>query len=450
MMKKLFLLSFVLMFASAALFAGSIEGVSPANALKGQNAVITLDCEGTSFTTDAVVGVWLVKGSQLLSAGSFTVLSDTQVEAEFDLSENIDKGIWAVVVYSEGGVFILDEGFTVYDPDVNGDGLVDTVDFSLYAKHLLEVMPGYTLVPNLVEIPQADAEQQITDAGLVLGTVTEDYSDTVSVGLVMDQSPPAGQSVAIGSTVDFVVSLGEEVTAPDITWVYIDDPGVSGHEGFTGYMSKYETTNAQYCQYLNEALASGDIEVRANNIVYGTSGSYSGQIYFDTYAADSDSQITYSGGVFSVRTRDGYDMSSHPVVEVSWYGATAFAAYYGWRLPTEWEWQAAADYDGSYTYGCGTSIDHSKANYDWDNPLDFSNYPYTTPVGYYDEFGYGLCDMAGNVWEWTDSWYSTSQDYRVLRGGSWGFNVSNCAVSYRYGHDPYSTNYYDGFRVVRP
>ncbi|MCK5269595.1 MAG: SUMF1/EgtB/PvdO family nonheme iron enzyme, partial [Sedimentisphaerales bacterium] len=146
--------------------------------------------------------------------------------------------------------------------------------------------------------------------------------------------------------------------ADEIEWVFIDDdPGVSGHEGFNGDMSKYETTNAQYCEFLNAALDSGDVVVDGD-LVKGAVGSnpgadFVGEIYFDTYAADLDSQITYSGGAFSVRSRDGYDMSNHPVVEVSWYGATAFCNYYGYRLPTEWEWQAVADYDGSYTYGCG-------------------------------------------------------------------------------------------------
>ena len=71
-----------------------------------------------------------------------------------------------------------------------------------------------------------------------------------------------------------------------MVWVYINDPGVSGHEGFNGYMSKYETTNAQYCQYLNAALASGDIRV-SGNIVYGNSGEYNGQVYFHTYGYTS-------------------------------------------------------------------------------------------------------------------------------------------------------------------
>ncbi len=229
--------------------------------------------------------------------------------------------------------------------------------------------------------------------------------------------------------------------------VNIDDPN------FIEYMSKYETTNAQYCQFLNEALASGDITVGGDNIVYGASGSNSGagfvgEIYFETYAKDLDSQITYSEGVFSVRSRDGYDMSDHPVVEVSWYGATAFCNYYGFRLPTEWEWQAVAGFDGSYIYGCGTTIDHSKANYDYDNPLGLSSYPYTSPVDHYPSYGYGMNDMAGNVVEWTSSCYSDCSDgSRVVRGGGWTTTDYNCTVSYRGSTHPFSTGLGIGFRV---
>lgn len=239
-----------------------------------------------------------------------------------------------------------------------------------------------------------------------------------------------------------------------MTWVSIDDPGVPSHEAFVGEMAKYETTNAQYCQFLNEALASGDIYVSSNR-VYGSDGSNGGadfvdEIYFDTYEYTLYSQITFNGSTFSVRSRDGYDMSNHPVVMVSWYGATAFASYYGYRLPTEWEWQAVADYDGSYTYGCGTTIDFSKANY-WDsvsaNPLNLSSYPYTSPVDHFPSYGYGMNDMAGNVWEWTDSIYSSS--YRVIRGGGWRSFDQMCTVSYRINFYPYTTDYDIGFRVCR-
>ena len=69
------------------------------------------------------------------------------------------------------------------------------------------------------------------------------------------------------------------VTVQIITWVSINDPGVSGHESFNGEMSKYETTNAQYCQYLNAAKASNAITVSGSYVV-GDSGPYSGQNYY--------------------------------------------------------------------------------------------------------------------------------------------------------------------------
>jgi hypothetical protein len=238
-----------------------------------------------------------------------------------------------------------------------------------------------------------------------------------------------------------------------IMWVYINDPGVSGHEGFTGYMSKYETTNAQYCQFLNAALASGDIIVSDNDAI-GAFGSnsgedYAGEPYYDDYDLGGAGyttdgainggarRINYSSGVFSVDS--GFE--DHPVTYVSWYGATAFCNYYGYRLPTEWEWQAVADYDGSYVYGCGTSINNSIANHQGSIHPDG-----TTIVGAFGAYGYGMCDIAGNLWEWT---YSGGGE-RIIRGGAWYHNNDfYCTVSDRTDDNPYFSNHTIGFRVCR-
>lgn len=235
-----------------------------------------------------------------------------------------------------------------------------------------------------------------------------------------------------------------------IVWVFINDTGISGHEGFIGYMSKYETTNAQYCQFLNAAFATGDIVV-SGDYVNGASGTNSGadfitQAYYWLQGMGYNinganhggaARIHYSGGVF--RVDDGFE--NHPVTYVSWYGATAFCNYYGYRLPTEWEWQAVADYNGTYTYGCGMGINSSIVNF------AASIHPNgTTVVGTFGTYGYGMCDMAGNVWEWTST---VNGSGRTLRGGSWYHDSIYCDVSFRGSADRTTTDEQRGFRVCR-
>jgi len=229
-----------------------------------------------------------------------------------------------------------------------------------------------------------------------------------------------------------------------LVFVDVNDPG------FRGQMSRYEVTNAQYCDFLNAALASGDITMNDTDI-YGSSGSNSGEDYigqryyrcdgsgYTGYGATNGgaARIHYSAGAFAVDKGFG----DHPVTYVSWYGATAFADYYGYSLPTEDQWQAVADYDGTYTYGCGETIDPGIANYRYSEHPDG-----TMPVGSFGGYGYGMSDMAGNVWEWTSSSLGSN---RVFRGGSLGSVDSDCAVSIRGDGIPYA-NYYDiGFRVCR-
>jgi len=272
------------------------------------------------------------------------------------------------------------------------------------------------------------------------------------------------------------------VDIPAGTFQMGDHDGV-GYEGerpvhavtLNGFqMSKYETTNAQYAEYLNAAMAGGLIQV-VNGVVYASSDANLAEPYCWTYGSDSWSQIEYSQDRFTVRSRDGMAMSDHPMVCVSWYGAKAFCDYYGWRLPTEAEWEYAArgGYDDpyyQYPWGSNT-IDCTKANYYngssyYCNPLNLTDAPYTSPVGYYGPQGaYGLCDMSGNMWEWCQDWYDdsyysvspegnpTGPDAgwsRVLRGGSWLYVGSYCRVSSRFTGLPVSRGYnLYGFRVCR-
>jgi formylglycine-generating enzyme required for sulfatase activity len=231
-------------------------------------------------------------------------------------------------------------------------------------------------------------------------------------------------------------------------------------------MSKYETTNAQYAAYLNEALARGAVRV-VWGTVYASDDGTLAHPYFDTVSANSYSQIEYSQGRFSVRSRNGQSMADHPVVQVSWYGAKAFCDYYGCRLPTEAEWEYAARGGpdspyARYPWG-GNTLDCSKANCNtitYCNPVGLITYPYTSPVGYYGPQGaYGLCDMCGNVWEFCADWYSATYysfspaanpsgpfagKMRVVRGGSW--DEGEYRVSW---HTPTGRTWDGGFRVCR-
>jgi formylglycine-generating enzyme required for sulfatase activity len=138
---------------------------------------------------------------------------------------------------------------------------------------------------------------------------------------------------------------------------------------------------------------------------------------------------------------------NHPVVQVSWDDAQAFCEWAGLALPTEEQWEKAARGTDGRIWPWGNEPPTAgHCNFNW-------NVGDTTPVGQYSPQGdspFGCVDMAGNVWEWTTSWYDPTQSGRVLRGGSWDLNLRLARVSFRFNFTPDLANLNFGFRPVAP
>jgi formylglycine-generating enzyme required for sulfatase activity len=270
-------------------------------------------------------------------------------------------------------------------------------------------------------------------------------------------------------------------------------------------IDRFEVTNDSMMTVMQWAYDQGIVEATASTVVTSEGA---GEELLDLDGMDGSIpkiHLQFLDGVFTVTP--GYE--DHPCTGVTWYGAQAYCNYLsdieglercidfldwscdfekeGYRLPTEAEWEKAArgGLTGHYypweSLGGSASqhIDRSKANYTNSTYFADPRYVRTTPVGYFNgsqyhagtdmKNGYGLYDMAGNVWEWCwdyyqADWYSNpsaAEDNvrgplgplptRIIRGGGWGHNDPirmRCANRYK-GFGLTYTSTVVGFRCAR-
>lgn len=264
--------------------------------------------------------------------------------------------------------------------------------------------------------------------------------------------------------------LGEMVLIPSGTFQMGSNQGVDANKPVhevtitkSFYIGKYEITQAEYekyCSYGENKPSSRD-GIGENHPAYYVSW-YAALVYCNKRSIAEGLTPCYS--ILNSTVPDEWGPvptssdSTWDAVECDWNAN-------GYRLPTEAEWEYAAragDNTVDSLIWSGTSDEYKYDDYVWhgDNSLNTTN-----EVGRKKANNFDLYDMCGNVQELCWNWYTSTYDTtleggmdplganlgtkRVIRGGSWGTFIAQCAVSTRSSVSPYNCRSNIGFRVVR-
>lgn len=222
-----------------------------------------------------------------------------------------------------------------------------------------------------------------------------------------------------------------------------------------------EVTNAQFAEFVAATGYVTDAEKPQAGF------DAPGGAVFKIPSATNPSWWTFTEGA-NWRHPEGPDSNIEakdfePVVQVSLADAQAYAKWKGRRLPTEaeWEYAAKAGADTLYVWGETRAPGGQEQANTWQGifPVTNSNadgYVLRAPVGCYEANTYGLYDMIGNVWEWTDTPSDMARDgpaQQIIKGGSFLCAENYCRryrASARQPQDvDFSTNHI-GFRTVKP
>jgi serine/threonine-protein kinase len=168
------------------------------------------------------------------------------------------------------------------------------------------------------------------------------------------------------------------------------------------------------------------------------------RVYVDSFAIDPFPVTNIQFQQFLPQHRFSTKKTDHPVVQVSWYEAIAYAQWAGKRMPTEAEWEKAARGTDGRFYPWGDLFDASRCSslaglLGDTTPVD------RNPTG---RSPYGCYDMVGNVHEWTADWYDPDRNYKVFKGSCWIDHdlIARCAN--RTGFEPLHRFGLIGFRCA--
>lgn len=257
-----------------------------------------------------------------------------------------------------------------------------------------------------------------------------DANGNVLESVTVVQSVRGGVDPVVNGTVT-VSEIGSMVSMPEGTFIMGDDGGQVDERpqravSLSAYeIDQYEITVRQYKDFVTESQ-------------HQTSAEADGKPITATWRLDDEPARW-----------------DHPVRYVSWWDADSYCRWLGKRLPTEAEWEYAAR---------GSDL----RRYPWGSDFDSQRVPQgdTAPVGFYTNGAspFGLYDMSGNVWEWTEDWYDPTAyaasgvrdpraekvtDQKAIRGGGYNSSPDDQRVTRRIRNFPTTYHADVGFRCVK-
>ncbi len=365
-------------------------------------------------------------------------------------------GVGLDIQLSSSTSLYLESRFNVAFPDEAVDGRSDDIGPNP-SDDSEEPVPLSDIPFDLTSQPFGVGIKTNFDPNINIDLFSGWGSSEASSGPTDSSSPSSDPTTADSDTTDEDSRYEDMSLIPDGTYIMgltDEDPlslQTAGRKRVTisaFHLDKYEVTNADYREYLDELSADERQARLPDSTVWGR-------------ARSQESWTAYFRGEL---------FSDHPVIGVTWNDARAYCQANDKRLPTEAEWEYAArggHLGRVYPWpGLGTQNEEGDylANYNPNEGYAFDGYAFTAPVDAFPPNDWGLYNMAGNVAEWTRDAYNPSyenisdfnprykdeeESRRVVRGGAWDSSAFFIGVGVRntQPRDEASTSI--GFRCVR-